>query len=618
MTPADRKRHEFSFGGKKGYEFLLDGQPFQIRSGEMHPQRIPKPYWSHRVAMAKAMGLNTIAFYAMWNDFQQSDGSFDFETENRDIAGFLQVCQDEGMWVLFRPGPYICGEWDFGGIPSQLLKYPDLKIRTLTDERFMAAQTKYLEAIATVARPFRASQGGPILMTQLENEYGSYQRKEHEYMLWLRDFWTRQGFGPFYTSDGSGEDYLKDVVISGVAVGLDPGENEEHWQIAQKMNPGAPVFSSETYPGWLRHWGEGNWTPNDKRDLVKWYMQTGKSFNLFMFHGGSNFGFTAGANHQGAGGYQPDLTSYDYASPVNEQGRTTEKYHQYREIIALYIFADRLLPEIPAAIPSMKVPDILPERIAGLWDLFPSARAAAVDAMWFEAWEQNQGMAIYRVLLPAGPEAMFTFQNLNDYGQFYLDGRRLATFDRRQGCDKEVTIPARTKPATLEVLVEAMGHINYHIAMESDRKGLFGLTRLGDQILDQWTVAPLPLAADMVTKTLKKSTLSEKSGSHFRATFKIDSGPADTFLDMSKYEKGMAWVNGHNLGRYWSIGPQLRLYCPAHWLKTGDNIVDIIDLELVEPRSIRGCEDSNYDMKDVVTKNANNEWQQKTARRRTR
>jgi len=608
ITSTGRNRHNFSFGGKAGGEFLLDGKPFQIRSGEMHPQRIPKACWSHRVAMARAMGLNTIAFYTMWNDFEQSDGSFDFETKRRDIAGFLQVCQDAGMWVLFRPGPYVCGEWDFGGIPSRLLKHPDLKIRTLTDQHFMAAQTEYLKAVAAVAAPFRISEGGPILMTQLENEYGSYQRKEYEYMQWLKDFWIKQGFGPFYTSDGATEHHLKGVVIQGVAVGLDPGETDEHWTIAQKMNPGVPVFSSETYPGWLRHWGEGNWVPTDKSDVMKWYMENGKSFNLFMTHGGTNFGFSAGANHRGPGEYEPDLTSYDYASPINEQGCATEKYHQLREIIASYVSANDPLPEPPAAMPSMEIPDTVPERIAGLWDLFPSARAVSEESMWFESWEQNQGMAIYRALLPAGPEAILTFENLNDYGQFYLDGKRLATIDRRRGVDKKVNIPAREKPVALEILVEAMGHINFNVAMESDRKGLFGVIRLDDKILDQWEVAPLPLNTDEIVEAITKSEASRRPGSHFRTTFNVDANPADTFIDMSHYEKGMVWVNGNNLGRYWSIGPQLRLYCPASWIKKGENIVDIIDLEVVEPRPIRGFKERNNDMKSDVTRNANNEW----------
>jgi hypothetical protein len=608
MTQADGNKHNFSFGGIDGSEFLLDGQPFQIRSGELHPQRIPKEYWTHRVAMAKAIGLNTIAFYVMWNDLEGPDGSFDFSTGNRDISAFLQVCLDEGMWVLFRPGPYVCGEWDFGGIPSRLLKHADLKIRTLTDDRFMEAQTAYLEAIAAVASPFRVSEGGPIIMTQLENEYGSYQRKEPAYMQWLLDFWTKKGFGPFYTSDGATEGHLDGVVIPGVAVGLDPGENDEHWATAQKVNPGVPVFSSETYPGWLRHWGEGNWKATDKSDVVKWYMERKKSFNLFMLHGGTNFGLTAGANHGGKGGYQPDLTSYDYGSPINEQGHATQEYHQLREIIGSYTATVETLPSLPPAPPAMVIQELMPERLCGLWDLFPPFQPVASDSMWFEAWEQNQGLAVYRTILPAGSETSFTFEHLNDYGQVYLDGTRLATIDRRLGEKKEVAIPARDEPAALEILVEGMGHINFNIAMETDSKGLFGKMSLGGTLLDQWHVLPLSLSTVDFERPRNMPDLPERPGSHFRATFTLESSPADTFLDMSKYDKGMVWVNGHNLGRYWSVGPQLRLYCPAPWLKKARNVVDIIDLELTLPRPIRGCEKRNYDMTNSVTHNANNEW----------
>lgn len=188
------------------------------------------------------MGLNTIAFYVFWNDHEQPDGSFDFKTGNRDLAAFLKLCQEEGMWVLFRPGPYVCGEWDLGGLPHYLLKDPKAKLRTTEDAKFMKAQARYLEAVARVAEPFLAKNGGPILMTQLENEYGSYQRKDPKYMEWLKTFWTRKGFGPFYTSDGAGEHYLKGVTLPGVAVGLDPGLNDGHWKIANKCNPGRPCL----------------------------------------------------------------------------------------------------------------------------------------------------------------------------------------------------------------------------------------------------------------------------------------------------------------------------------------------------------------------------------------
>lgn len=604
----DGKKHEFSFGGEDGGTFLLEGKPIQIRSGEMHPQRIPKEYWTHRVRMAKAMGLNTIAFYVMWNDFERADGSFDFTTGNRDIAEFLRICREEGMWVLFRPGPYVCGEWDFGGIPSKLLKHADLKIRTVKDERFMAAQTRYLEAVAEVAKPYLASNGGSILMTQLENEHGSYQRKDRDYMLWLKDFWTKAGFGPFYTSDGATERHLSDVVLPGVAVGLDPGENDSHWAVARKMNPGVPVFSSETYPGWLRHWGEGNWSPSNKKRVMEWYMNTGKSFNLFMLHGGTNFGFTAGANNGGKGGYEPDLTSYDYGSPINEQGKATPEYGELRAVISSYLPEQGNLPEPPAVPAAMAIADFTPKRLAGLWDLLPPGKSIKPDAMWFEAWDQNQGMAVYGCELPAGPAAKFTFEQLNDYGQIYLDGKRLATFDRRKGSPKSVDLPARDKPAILEVLVEGMGHINFSIGMESDRKGLFGKMKLDGAELNNWQVFPLPLLADAVTGASEVKIPSARPGSQFRGQFTLTEKPADTFFDMSKYEKGTIWVNGHNLGRYWSVGPQLRLYCPASWLKQGVNTVDIVDLELTEPRPVRGCVERNYDMKNAASRNANNEW----------
>lgn len=186
----------FGFGGEGNQEFMLNGKPFQIRGAEMHPQRIPREYWRHRIRTAKAMGLNTIAFYVFWNDHEQPDGSFDFKTGNRDLEGFLKLCQEEGMWVLFRPGPYACGEWDLGGLPHYLLKDPKAKLRTTEDAKFMKAQTRYLEAVARVAEPFLAKNGGPILMTQLENEYGSYQRKDRKYMEWLKAFWSRKGFWP--------------------------------------------------------------------------------------------------------------------------------------------------------------------------------------------------------------------------------------------------------------------------------------------------------------------------------------------------------------------------------------------------------------------------------------
>ena len=612
QTPLTKKGTplSFGFGGERNQEFMLGGKPFQIRGAEIHPQRIPREYWRHRIQMARAMGLNTIAFYAFWNDFERPDGSFDFKTGNRDIAQFMKMCQEEGMWVLFRPGPYVCGEWDLGGLPHYLLKDPKAKLRTTEDANFMKAQARYLEAIAKEAKPFLIENGGPIIMTQIENEYGSYQRKDRKYLEWLHDFWTKKGFGTFYMSDGAGDHFLKEVVMPGVAIGLDPGVNDGAWAVANKHNPNVPVFSSETYPGWLRHWGEGNWQPTAAtvKD-VAWFMDKGKSFSLFMFHGGTNFGLTAGANKNGDGAYEPDLTSYDYGAPVDEQGRVTPAYEQMREIILKKLPAEAKVPEVPVAIEAGEIAEFTPVRHAGLWENLPKPLAKSFEkAPYFEQWGQNQGAAIYKTELPAGPAQKLVMENLNDYAQVYLDGKLVGTLDRRLR-QNSLELPARTQKATLEVFVEAMGHVNFHINMEADRKGLFGVVKLGEAELKGWKVTPMPLSAARLLKAPKgkQAASSNRAGAHFLAEINLDK-PVDTFLDMSKYTKGYVWVNGINIGRYWNIGPQLRLYVPATFLKAGKNRIDIVDLFETEPKPLRGMAERNKEPGKVETKNLNNAW----------
>ena len=601
----DAKPHTFGFGGPENSQFLLDGKPIQIRCGEMHPQRIPVEYWRHRVRMAKAMGMNTIAIYIFWNDLERADGSFDLKTGSRDIAGFLKICREEGMWVFFRPGPYICGEWDFGGIPPLLLKHRDLKVRTTKDSRFMEAQTRYLKVMADTARPFLVKNGGPILSTQLENEYGYWPDRDRDYMVWLRDFWTNEGFGALHISDSPR--LLKDVVLPGVAVGLNEGKSAKDWDTANKANPGVPVFSCETYVGWIRHWGDGNWKPTDKTKLVQWFMDEGKSFSLYVIHGGTNFGFTAGANGNPGHGYQSDLTSYDYAAPINEQGRPTKEYDAYRKLIAENLPAGEKLPEIPAPIPAMEIAPFTPVRIAGLWDDLPAPFSAETPPH-FEDFGQNQGVVVYATTLPAGPAAKFTCEHISDHGSISLGGKFLRTFGFRDKNTDAVEIPARDKPAKLEILVEGMGHINAHGGMRNDRKGLIGTPKLDGVELKGWSVHPMPLKDADIIAVKPHATPDARPGSHFRATVTLEGEPKDTFLDMSKYTQGVLWVNGHNLGRYWNIGPQLRLFCPASFLKKGSNTIDILDFEMSEARAIRGCTERNYDMKNKDTRNLDNVW----------
>jgi beta-galactosidase len=573
--------HTFAFGGDRGEQFLLDGKPFQMIGGEMHPGRVPQEYWRHRIRMAKAMGLNTMPIYVFWNQHEREEGKYDFATGSRNIGRFLEIAKEEGLWVVLRPGPYCCGEWDFGGIPTYLLRFPDLKLRTMADARYTQAVERYFHELARVVRPHLVANGGPILMVQIENEYGSYQRRDHSYMVWLRDLWVKEGVpGPFCTGDGPGENFLKDVVIPGVAVGLDSGTNEKDWDVARKMNPGVPVFSAETYPGWLRHWGEGNWSPNNVSGLIKFYMDNKKSFSLYMFHGGTNFGFTAGANHDGPGGYQPDVTSYDYASPLDEQGRPTPAYHAIRKQLASYLPPGEALPAIPAPIPTIQLPKITLERWTSVWNQMPTSVESENPAS-FESLGQNQGLMIYRTTLPAGAKGTLSFEKVHDYAQVFVDGKFLGVLDRCKGQRKTEIPDVGGRKAVLEVLVEGMGHINYNIAMEQDRKGILGSVKLGDAMLTHWQMFAFPLQEQWVEALPKTLATASRPGGIFKAKFTLDT-VADTFIDASKYSKGVIWVNGHNLGRYWSIGPQKQLYCPASWLKKGVNEMIVLDLNMTE------------------------------------
>ena len=366
------------------------------------------------------------------------------------------------------------------------------------------AVERYFRELAKVVRPHLIANGGPILMVQIENEYGSYQRRDHRYMVWLRDLWVKLGVpGPFFTADGAGESFLKNVVLPGVAVGLDSGSTEADWNVARKMNPGVPVLSAETYPGWLCHWGEPFWQPKDVSAAIKFYMENKKSFSLYMVHGGTNYGFTAGANKGGPGLYQPHVTSYDYASPIDEQGRPTPSYHAIRNQLASYLPKGENLPAIPKLIPTMTIPAIQLERWTSLWANLPAPRETERPAT-FESQGQDQGLAIYRTRLPAGSKGKLSFAQLNDYGQLFVAGKYLGALDRCKG-QREIEISdVGGQEAVLDVMVEGMGHINYDIAMEQDRKGIVGDVKLNDAVLTNWQMFLLPLNESWITALPKK------------------------------------------------------------------------------------------------------------------
>ncbi len=567
-------------------DFLLNGKPFQVMSGEMHPARIPAEYWRHRIQMAKAMGLNTIAAYVFWNYHESEEGKFDFKTGNHDLAKFLKICQEEHMWVILRAGPYCCGEWDFGGIPPYLLKYPDLKVRCM-DPRYISAVGRYLGKLASVVAPLQVTHGGPILLVQLENEYGSYGN-DRKYIGWLHDFWRSHGIDvPFYTSDGPTTYMLEAGSYPGCAVGLDSGGSEADFALAHRTNPGVPVMSGETYPGWLTHFGE-EWATNSVESVsneLKFLLSNHKSFNLYVVHGGTNFGFTAGAN-SGGHGYEPDVTSYDYDAPVTEQGRATPKYTAMRDLIAAYREDKSALPVVPDPIPTVSIPAFSLQRWTSVWENLPKP-IETPQPKPFEAMGQTTGLALYRTHLVGHKSGKLTVTDIHDWALVYVDGKFVGTLDRRAGV-KSIDLPAsHSANPTLDILVEAMGHINF--AQEIiDRKGITDRVTLNGMTLMNWETYQFPLDSKWVTG-LKQTPGSASKATFFKGSFSLDH-PADTYLDMSNYQKGYVWVNGHNLGRFWEIGPQKRLYCPAPWLKSGANEVVVLDLLKETAATVSGVE----------------------------
>ena len=579
---AQKVKHTFKFSPT---EFLLDDQPFQIISGEMHPARIPENYWKHRIQMAKAMGCNTIAAYIFWNYHETEEGVFDFTTGNKNLAAFIKAVQDEEMWLILRPGPYVCAEWELGGIPPYLLRIPDIRLRCM-DPRYMAAAERYIARLSEEIRPWLITKGGPVIMLQIENEYGSFAN-DRNYLMRLKEVWAANGIDiPTFTGDGPTTYMLEAGTLPGSAVGLDSGSSPEHFELASKMNPGVPVFSSETYPGWLTHWGE-EWAKPDTASLlreVRFLMDNRKSFNFYVIHGGTNFGFTAGAN-SGGKGYEPDITSYDYDAPINEHGLPTPKYMALRKLIGSYLPKGKKLPPIPDPVPVIEIPMVFPSRFTSIWDNLPQPENS-VTPKSFEAYGQDYGFILYKTELIGHKKGKLTVNELHDYATVFLDGEYVGRLDRREGLNT-IDLPAgKTGNPVLEILVEGMGRINFaqHLI---DRKGITDRVTLNGMTLMNWKIYKLPMDWKFVYDLRSSGRNVNKPGFFFKANFSlIETG--DTFFDVSNYTKGIVWVNGHNLGRYWDIGPQKRLYCPSSFLKIGLNEIIIFDLHAMEPKAVTG------------------------------
>lgn len=567
-------------------EFLLDGKPFQIISGEMHPARIPVEYWRQRIQMAKAMGCNTIAAYVFWNYHESEPGVFDFQTGNHNIARFIQIVQEEGMFLMLRPGPYVCAEWDFGGLPSYLLSIPDIKVRCM-DSRYTEAVERYIKTLALQVKDLQVTKGGPILMVQAENEYGSYGN-DRTYMKWVQEVWKKNGIEiPFYTADGAAPSMLEAGSLPDAAIGLDPGANAGNFDQATKVNPNVPSFCSELYPGWLTHWGE-KWQRPDTTSLlndVKWLMDNKKSFNFYVIHGGTNFGYWAGANAFSPTQYQPDVTSYDYDAPVNEMGQATPKYMALRRLLASYLPAKQKLPAIPAAPQVIEIPEITLKASASVWNNLPQS-IHSPQPKPMEMFGQKGGFILYRTQLIGHKKGKLRITDLHDYATIFVDGKYIGKLDRAKE-ENIIELPASTSAnPQLDILVEGMGRINFAEYM-IDRKGITDRVSLNGMTLMDWQIYTLPFEESYLKNLNYSNMENTRPGVFFKGEFQLTT-VGDTYIDVSQWEKGVVWINGHNLGRYWNVGPQKQLYCPASWLNKGKNEIVVFDLHLLNPMPVKG------------------------------
>lgn len=572
----------------KGEHFLLDGKPIVLRVGEMHYPRVPHEYWRQRLRMARAMGLNAIQTYVFWNLHEPEPGRFDF-SGNLDIAAFARMAQEEGLHLIVRPGPYICTELDFGGYPAWLLRTPGLRVRSL-DPRYMQAAGRYLERVGDELAPLQATRGGPIIMVQVENEYGSFGN-DHDYMAAVNQQVLDAGFDvPLFTSDGPGLRLLEGGTLPGVTsvINFAGGVKDAQDSFAQfaRFRSGVPRMVGEYWAGWFDHWGEQHHTTDAKQEAetVGWFLDQGISFSLYMFHGGTSWGYLAGANYNSAVPYQPDTTSYDYDAPLDESGRPTPKFFALRAAIASRLPTGETLPEVPQVAPTIAIPRFELKQSVSLLDALPRL-AKPVESRFTRGMEdlgQNFGFVLYRKQLERAGSRLKT-PEVRDYAVVLADGTPVGTLDRRLG-ERQLDVGLKAG-ATLDLLVENMGRIGFNQKLVDERKGLLGPVSLGDDELTGWQNYSLPL--DDLSALKFKSGAKARGPAFWRGTFKLKAA-GDTFIDTRGWGKGHVWINGHHLGRYWHIGPQQTLFVPGVWLREGRNEVVVLDVESGGVRSLQG------------------------------
>lgn len=588
ISSFSQKKHTFEI---KNGDFVYDGKPVRIISGEMHYPRIPHQYWRHRMQMLKAMGLNAVATYVFWNIHEPEPGKWDF-TGDKNLAEYIKIAGEEGLMVILRPGPYVCAEWEFGGYPWWLQNVEGLELRR-DNEQFLKYTQLYINRLYKEVGNLQITKGGPIVMVQAENEFGSYvsQRKdipleEHRrYNAKIVQQLKDAGFDvPSFTSDGSW--LFEGGAVPGALPTANGESNIENLKKAvDKYNGGqGPYMVAEFYPGWLAHWLEPHpqiSATSIARQTEK-YLQNNVSINYYMVHGGTNFGFTSGANYDKKHDIQPDLTSYDYDAPISEAGWVTPKYDSLRNVIKKYV--NYSLPKAPATIPVIEIPSIKLDKIATI-DGLNSKVVENNKPMTFEQLNQGYGYVLYKKHFNQPISGTLKINGLRDYAIIYANDEKVGELNRYFNQDSiDVEIPFNS---TLEILVENMGRINYGSEIVHNTKGIISPVVInGMEIEGDWQMYQIPMDEVPDFEKMQKNSVFSNTESAakrllgapalYKGTFNLTE-TGDTFLDMEDWGKGIVFINGKNIGRYWHVGPQQTLYVPGVWLKKGQNEIVIFE-----------------------------------------
>ena len=581
--PAQTPAHTFAISTN---DFLLDGQRLQIRCGEIHAARVPKEYWRHRLQMAKAMGLNTVCAYLFWNLHEPKPGEFNWSGQ-ADDAEFCRIAQEEGLWVILRPGPYACAEWEMGGTPWWMLKNDGIKLRS-RDPRYLEPAKKYLQEVGRVLAPQQITHGGNIIMVQVENEYGFFG-KDAQYVDELRKSLVDAGFDvPLFQCNPPS--VMKNGLLTNLFQAANFGSDvKNNFTKLRVLQPSGPLICSEFYPGWFDTWGQPHHFGNAEKYLrdLKYMLDAGASFSIYMAHGGTTFGLWSGCDRP----FKPDTSSYDYDAPISEAGWATPKFFQTRELFSKYLLPGEKLPEPPAPNPVISFAPVTLTEIAPVFDNLPANPNIDEVPSAMEKYGQGYGAILYRTTIPTGAAATLEAGAIHDFGFVFVDGKRIGVLDRRSGAAK-IPLPARAKEAQLDILVEPMGRINFGAEM-LDPKGLLAPVKLDGTELKDWRIFNLPLDEKMVGglkfQSRKQKAESENQPTFWRGEFTLEKA-GDTFLDLHNWGKGVVWVNGHCLARFWNIGPSQTAYAPGCWLRAGKNKIVILDYVGPEKPEIAGLE----------------------------